>query len=185
MSTRREDQIIKAVITHLSRKPGASLEDIAYHSGISRTTLFRYFPSREKLFQKVILGFDNQIRTQLMPVLDENISAIEMLNKLAEIMIRQFVQFDFLLYEPFVQQDPINQSVIKQVLRLLQRVIERLQQEGIIRKHINIHWAAKTLDMMIRAIGECIHDGDVAINAAPQMLVETFLNGFTKQDQED
>ncbi len=185
MSIKKEDQIIKAVITCLSRKPGASLEDIAYNAEISRTTLFRYFPSREKLFEKVVLELDNRIQTRLMPVLEEDISAIEMLKKFAEIIIHQCVQFDFLLYEPFIQQNPVNQSIIKQALKLFHDMIECLQQEGVIRKHINIYWAAKNLEMMIRAMSECIHDGDVAVNAAPQMLVDTFLNGFAIPVKED
>jgi len=185
MSLKKEDQIIKAVVAYLSINPGSSLEDIAKNIGVSRTTLFRYFPSREKLFEKVILELDGQVRTQLMPVLNEKISAIEMLNKIIEIVIRQNVQFSFLLYEPFIQQDPINQSVIKNALNLLQGVIERLQQEEIIKKNINIHWAAKNLETMIRAMGECLHDGDVAINAAPQMLVDTFLKGFSNPVHED
>ncbi len=178
MSVKKEDQIIKAVIAYLSLNPGSSLEDIAHNAGISRTTLFRYFPSREKLFQKVVLELDDQIQTRLMPVLEEDIPAVERLKKLAEIIIRQCVQFDFLLYEPFIQQDPVNQSIIKQALKLFHDMIECLQQEGVIRKHINIHWAAKNLEMMMRAMSECIHDGDVAINSAPQMLVDTFLRGF-------
>lgn len=185
MPNKKEDQIIKSVITYLSRHPGSPLEDIAQHAGISRTTLFRYFPSRERLFQKIILEFDNQIRTQLTPVLDEDITAIEMLTKIAEMTIRRNVQFNFLLYEPFVQQDPVNQSVIQKALMLWQGVIERLQQEGHISKHINIHWASKALDILVWGMGECIHDGDVAVNAATQMLVETFLNGFSKTNQED
>ena len=179
MPNKKEDQIIKSVIVYLSRNPGSSLEDIAQHTGISRTTLFRYFPSREKLFQKIILELDNQISSQLMPVLNEDISAIEMLTKIAEMTIRRNVQFNFLLYEPYVQQDPVNQSVIQKALKLWQEVIERLQQEGHISKHINIHWASKALDMLVWGMGECIHNGDVAVNAATQMLVENFLNGFT------
>lgn len=184
MSIKKEDHIIKAAIAYLSRNPGVPLEDIAKHAGISRTTLFRYFPSREKLFQKVILEFDKQIRTELMPILDEDIPAIDMMNRIVEIMIRRNVQFNFLLYEPFVQQDPVNQSVINNALNLLRRLIERLQQENIIRKHINIHWASKALDMLIWSMGECIHDGDVAVNAASEMLVDTFLNGLSDTEGE-
>jgi len=178
VSLQKEKQIITATIDCLTRSPGAPLEDIAQHAGISRTTLFRYFPSREKLLQKIILEFDDQIRTQLTPVLDEDISAIDMLNRIIEKTIRQNVQFNFLLYEPFVQQDPVNQSVINNALKLLQRLIERLQQEGHISRHINIHWAAKALHMLIWGMGESVHDGDVAVNAAAQTLVETFLHGF-------
>jgi len=98
MAVKKEDQIIKAAIAYLSRNPGAPLEDIAQHAGISRTTLFRYFPSRERLFQKAVLELDHQIQTRLMPVLEEDITAIEMLKKIAEIIICQCVQFDFLLY---------------------------------------------------------------------------------------
>ncbi len=181
MPSSKEDQITKAAIAYLSRNPGALLEDIAHHAGISRTTLFRYFPSREKLFQKIVLEFDNQIRTQLTPVLDEDIPAIEMLKKITGIMVRQNVQFNFLLYEPFIQQDPVNQSVINNALQLLQRLIKRLQQEGVIKNDINIHWAAKNLDLTVWGMGECVHDGDVAVNAAAQMLVDTFLNGFAEK----
>ncbi len=183
MLPKKEDQIIEATISYLSRNPGGLLEDIALHAGISRTTLFRYFPSREKLIQKVILEFDKQIQTLIMPILDENIPAIEMLNRIIEIMIRRNVQFNFLLYEPFVQQDPINQSVINNALKLLQRLIERLQQEDVISRHININWASKSLDLQVWGMGECVHNGDVAINTAAQMLVDTFLNGFSNLDR--
>lgn len=179
MSNSKEDQIIRAAIDHLSRNPGAPLEDIARHAGISRTTLFRYFPSRAKLFEKIILDFDHHLSNHLKPVLKEKIPALDMLHRITELAIEHNVQFTFLLYEPLAKQDPVVQSVISQAITFFQDLIHRLQQEGIIKEHINIHWAAKSLDMLLWIMGECINDGDVAVNAAPEMLVNTFLNGFS------
>jgi len=179
MSNSKKSQIIRAAIDHLSRNPGAPLEDIARHAGISRTTLFRYFPSRAKLFEKIIIDFDHHLRNHLKPELEKNIPAIDILHRIAEITIQHNVQFTFLLYEPLAKQDPVIQSVISQAITFFHDLIRRLQQEGVLKKHINVQWAAKSLDMLLWMMGECIHDGDVAINAAPQMLVDTFLNGFS------
>lgn len=184
MPTAKKHQILTAVIEYLTRQPGAPLEDIAHHAGISRTTLFRYFPSREQLFQEIIRELETQIRTRMTPVLEEQIPAIDMLHKIVETIIRHNVQFNFLLYEPFIQQDPVNQQVINNGLHMMKRLIGRLQQEGVLRQEINTHWAAKAMQMLLWGMGESVHGGDVAINGAARMLIETFLSGFGDHPRE-
>ncbi|MCF6159465.1 MAG: TetR/AcrR family transcriptional regulator [wastewater metagenome] len=54
VSTR--DKILESSLRLFSRKGylGATTREIAYEAGIAEVTLFRYFPSKEKLFEEVI-----------------------------------------------------------------------------------------------------------------------------------
>ena len=49
--TRSRTAIMEAGIATLLRNPDASMSDIALAAGIGRATLYRHYPTREKLIQ--------------------------------------------------------------------------------------------------------------------------------------
>lgn len=73
---------------------GASVDDIAKHSGVSKATLYSYFPDKQRLFMEVA-------KAECLRQADEAIAAIDMSAPVEEILhsagrqIMQFIVSDF------------------------------------------------------------------------------------------
>ena len=63
-STRR-DEILEAAAGVLARGDGASMEDVAAAAGISRGTIYRYFPNRESLLRALEEAANEEARVRL------------------------------------------------------------------------------------------------------------------------
>jgi AcrR family transcriptional regulator len=90
--------VIDATIDLLPSRPDASMQDIADHSGLARTTVYRHFPNRESLFAAVVDEVMLESREEISEATSSGLGAAETIRRLSDVMIDLGLRFRF-LYE--------------------------------------------------------------------------------------
>lgn len=90
--------VIDASIDLLPHHPDASMQEIADHSGLARTTVYRHFPNRETLFEAVIDEVMWRSREEMSLVTASGLPVAETMIRLSGVMIDLGIHYR-LLYE--------------------------------------------------------------------------------------
>ncbi|BAC12675.1 TetR/AcrR family transcriptional regulator [Oceanobacillus iheyensis] len=116
----KKRQILEAAFTLMNSdtKKNVTMEDIAKYSNVGKTTVFKYFGSKENLMHEVFKHFLKQIATSAKQIMDENKTFEETLSAMSQNKIRFFneINQDFYLYmmEYLTKKDDDGLSVMMQ-----------------------------------------------------------------------
>lgn len=179
MSANTKKRLIQAALTVLAKKPRASMDDIAEAAQVGRATLFRHFRSRKELMRELNLEAERRYEAAVRPILEKDLDARETLKLIVAALIPIGDGFHFLNYEPFHTGDPIIDGVYQRQMQDWKKLVEKLKSEGVIAPDAPTAWAASILEAMIFTTWNSIHDGDIAPNSAPELVVRTFLKGLS------
>ena len=135
---------------------GASMSDVAAAAGIARGTLYRYFPTRQALVERlrdVAIG-DAAARLQASRV--DQVDPLEGLER----TIRAFVDVgDVFVVGARDRRRPGGADFDASIMRPLRALIERGQLAGLIRDDMNAAWLSETLLGLILAGTSATHLG--------------------------
>ena len=143
MKTRDTRTRILEAALHLFSKNGylgATTREIAGRAGVAEITLFRHFPSKEKLFEEVVTGYS--FLPQLKEMLPElkNMEYREALTALAKKFLERLterreliriMQSEMTLYPSKVKK--IYHSLIGEIFSTLASYFKELQKQGTLR----------------------------------------------------
>jgi AcrR family transcriptional regulator len=115
--TARRDEILEAAAEVLASREGASVGDVAVAAGISRGTLYRYFPTRESLFAALEAAADEEARVRLAEANLDRVSVDEGLARATRALVAVGEHFIVLLRE----RRPPEPSFSEPLAALLQR----------------------------------------------------------------
>ena len=164
----RKKQILKAATDLFMENgyQGVNIDVIAEKCGIVRGTVLRYFGSKRELYNQVLLTRGNLASDYLGQICeDESISVNEALDKLADILIKQFT--DTLTYigddirDPEYRQnfDVLRLPIFRETAKSLEKLLLRGNQEGVL--HIdNPKIRAYSTTFAIFGIGEASETPD-------------------------
>jgi AcrR family transcriptional regulator len=184
-------KILDAALKLFSQKGylGATTKEIATEAGVAEVTLFRYFPSKETLFEEVINTYS------FLPKLKEVIKKIEgkpyheALTTIAYnfLELLEFNKDLIRIMHSEMQRYPeqikkIHNNVVESTLRLLSQYFEPLQEQGILRK-FNTELAARAFLGMFFSYfyvkelkgSEIFKKEDV--NQVVEAFIDLFVNG--------
>ena len=116
-SSARRDEILEAAASVLDRSDGASMGDVAVAAGISRGTLYRYFPTRESLLRALEAAADEEARVRLAEANLDRVSVDEGLARATRALVAVGEHFIVLLRE----RRPPEPSFSEPLAALLQR----------------------------------------------------------------
>ncbi len=137
-----KDKILKTGLKLFSKKGylGATTKEIAKEAGIAEITLFRYFPSKEKLFEEVIntysflpalkgllpeikeLSYENG----LCVIANKFLDSLMMRKDLVRIMHSEIHRYTEKIHK-------IYHSIIDEILKTLASYFDEMKKKGIIR----------------------------------------------------
>lgn len=177
MRPKTRQKIIDAALSELARNPAASLDHIATVAEVSRITVFRYFSNREQLMFALNQEVNRVFMEIMEPIISADLPSAAKLEKLVITMIPYGATFRFLLYEPYRTGDPRTERQLQDYLDSLHRLIRALDADGLLGGHVPTWWAARHLDALLWMAWDSIEQGELAVKAAPDIILQTFYHG--------
>ncbi len=161
---------------------GASLSDIARHSGIGRATLYRHFESREKLINAIALdclqAFDQA--TENIDELAE--SGMDAIRLLFTAIVPLGEQAEFLLaLETMALQDAELSALRERQRNEMVELMEFAKSEGSIRRSLPTAWLVNVLDSLLLAAWQMKKQQTVNDETLAAMAFDTWYSGTRKQ----
>ena len=191
MAKNTKKKIIEAALKLFSKKGylGATTKEIAREAKVAEVTLFRYFPSKEALFEEVIntYSFFPKLKAILSEIQDKNY--IEALKIIAQNFLNlleskkdliKIMHSEMQRYPDQIKK--IYENVIDSTVNLLSDYFKSLQKKGILRDFNTEIVARAFLGMFfsyfyVREIKECVSVQKSNIEEIIDVYVSIFANG--------
>ena len=194
MSSTTKEKILESALKLFSQKGylGATTKEIAKEAGIAEVTLFRYFPSKEALFEEVINNYS------FLPKLKEILKKVETRSykEVLKIIASEFLKLleskkDLIrIMHSEMQRYPekikkIYESVIENTFKLLSNYFQKLQKEKIL-KEFNSELAARAFLGMFfsyfyaKEIKEFLNLQKEDVSQVIETYIDIFINGTLK-----
>lgn len=172
--------ILNAAIAILSRRPDASLSDIADHAGVGRATLHRHFESRDDLIRSLALEAIRETDEVCQPVIESAGTAEHMLSGIFEAIIPLGDRYNFLSNYRNVENDQeVRKQTERQVAETLE-LVKALKAENAIAADIPDAWVVAVIDALIYAAWDGVEDGHIARRDAAGLAMRTIMTGLGK-----
>ncbi len=191
MAKNTKKKIIEAALKLFSKKGylGATTKEIAREAKVAEVTLFRYFPSKEALFEEVIntYSFFPKLKAVLSEIQDKDY--IEALKIIAQNFLnlleskKDLIKIMHSEMQRYPEQiKKIYENVIDSTVNLLSDYFKSLQKKGIL-KDFNTEIVARAFLGMffsyfyVREIKECVSVQKSNIKEIIEVYVNIFANG--------
>lgn len=191
MTHATKERILKAALELFSKRGylGATTREIALRARVAELTVFRYFTSKEKLFEEVIntYSFLPRLKELLIEIKDKPyrealiiiaLKFLELLNARKDLI--RIMHSEMQRYPEKIQK--IHDSLINETLKVLAGYFEELQKKGLLRKFTSEYAARAFLGMFfsyfyardIKMLTKYKEDNIMKIIEA---YVDIFMNG--------
>lgn len=176
MSVRLRPSLLDVAAEVLVADPAASLGEVAEAAGIGRTTLHKYYPTRDDLLRAVALRVIEQW--------DEAVAEVEGtpgagLRELAAALVRIGPQLAFLWRTPDFDHVVEVLSRWRAAEQRALSVLLRAQSDGLLDPRTPDWWLLQTFYSLVYVAAESVHSGHLAPRDAPDLVLSTFLNGLS------
>ncbi len=180
MASNTREKILRQAIACIAQNPNASLEDIASAAGVGRATLYRHFKSRNDLNIALKMAAGQRLRDNIDPILNSDLPAVEKLSLIVEKCIPLGASLNVTSYFnlPCKEDDPRVMESYEKHMNQVRQIGSELKDQGVVAPEIPLAWVTASLDSLVFAAWEKIQDGDIAPNAAPGLVLGTFLSGI-------
>ncbi|MDW8135682.1 MAG: TetR/AcrR family transcriptional regulator [Thermodesulfobacterium sp.] len=188
-------KILETALKLFSQKGylGATTKEIASLAGIAEITLFRYFSSKEILFEEVINNFSfyPKLKEILNEIKDKPykealvIIALEFLNLLeSKKELIKIMQCEMERYPDKIQK--IHDTIIYNTIQLLSSYFKTLQERGMLRKFESELGAQAFLGMFFsyfygKEIKKISHFREGEVKRIVEEFVDIFINGTSQK----
>lgn len=169
-----------ATVVFAQRGRHASMADVAEASGVSRSTLYRYFANREALFVALYETALSETIERIRRAGLEGVSIEEGIARLARALVSVGNRYLVLIGEEAL----VGQSTLEQETEApMAALFKRGQAEGLLRADLPVQWLelqfANTVLVALRIAGQR-QTGDEQIAA---VVVDLFLRGAREPDR--
>ena len=134
-----------------------SMDQIAEAAGISKMTIYRYFPSKEELFIETILSLADRIFLNIKEELETIDGTLEKIDFLLNFGIEYSKKYSLALYNDIMENPYILEKIMKEKIRMTKDIfhdiIRRGMERGEIRK-VDEDFVSHMLIILIEGIGK-------------------------------
>ncbi len=132
-----------------------TMQEIAFDLGISKASLYYYFPDKEHLF-KAVVEMEQDVFIQLIDdTLKENYDPIDMLKKFVKIRLDYFKTFfnlSRLRLEEFKMVRPLLSDTLHQLRQKEAEIVELILLQGVERKKFSISNTRETAILFLELL---------------------------------
>lgn len=190
---RNRQAILEAAVRLLVEDPGVSMQRIAEAAGVGRTTVHRFFPSREDLIRAIWAQALEEAEAAMDSARPEEGSIEEALERLARALVPIGERFRFLMQESYYPaqvgessdvEDTFSAEAEERLTVPLRALVERGRRDGAFRLEIPSAWIVSVFWALVFAAWEDIQAGRIAPLDAPRLVKTTVLRGLGSGDSE-
>lgn len=171
------DAILEAAFQTFSKRPGASLAEIADHAGVGRATLHRHFGSREALMAALAQTARDELNDAVDAAVENTVSHTDGLRRALAAIIPLAERQWFLAQEPVLQNPAIEAAYVADQAALC-TAIEEAKAEGTFDPNVPTRWIAETYDSLIFAAWEMVRDDALTADQAADLAWRTLTRGL-------
>lgn len=173
------DAILDAAARVLAASPAATLADVATAAGISRTTLFTRFATRDDLLRALAADALNRIDDALerAGIEDPARDPVVALADLADRMMPLGARLGYLLRERTLDDDDVLDERWRRIDRVLTDAVRRAQAAGRIRADLPAQWVSDAWFWLVAAAWDGIDCGRIAPLDGSRLVLTTLLDG--------
>jgi TetR/AcrR family transcriptional repressor of mexCD-oprJ operon len=147
----RRHGILTSAARVLAAREAAGMADVAAAAGVSRGTLYRYFPNRESLLQALEAEANQEARRRLAEANLEHVPVEEALARAARALVAVGEHFIVLLRERRPPEPGFALTLVA--------LVERGREHGVIRSDLAV---ATLVEAFLALIGVCVRTGRAA-----------------------
>ncbi len=171
-----ERQIIDQAAAILAEGRGHTMNEIAELSGIGRTTLYRYFRTRDDLLAAVKAQAFADAWTAVEASRPDEDDAETALRRVIASLIGVGDRYRVAFTEGMPAKQPKPEHL--ELKNALVGLIERGQREGAFASTLTPDWVLTAMGALTFAAIRKVNEGDLARNHAADTVADTLLNGI-------
>ena len=173
--------LLDAATLVLSKDTGASLAEVASVAGVGRTTLHRYFPTREQLVRALVVDALDRVAEAIADAAPGDGPVTEALQRIADSVIPQGPSLRFLASDPASYSVPDVLRRWYDALEPVAEAVRRGQLDGSIRPELPVPWVVDAFAGAILTAWDSVDEGRLARHDAPRLVLSTVLYGVAEQ----
>ena len=173
----RDDALLTAATQVLLRQPTASLAEVAAATGVSRTTLYSRFPTRQVLLVGLAQAPMDLVEKAYADADLDDADVPASLLRVVERLVPLGERVEFLLRERSLDDEPEIVARYAELDAPLIAFVTRAQRAGALRGDLPARWVVASLNGSVYAAWEAIADGRLAPRDAPRLVLGTVLDG--------
>lgn len=182
MSDRNEQQrksILSRAAEALSARPGLDMATLAEATGVSRATLYRYFPNREELVRALVFQSIEDMDAAAEGIFEGLPSYQDAFRVLIGAIVPLGAAYHFLTREANAFDDPEVKAALHKQETELAEMIEEAKEAGELDRELPTRWIAHHLDAVVWIAWSEVAAGHVARNDAAGLAFRTFWGGVS------
>ena len=172
--------LLDAATLVLSKDAGASLSEVATVAGVGRTTLHRYFKTREDLVRALVVDALDRVAHAIEDADPGRGPVIEALQRVADTVIPLGPSLRFLAAEPAVYEAPDLMRRWYDALEPVADAVRRGQGDGSLRAELPVTWVVDLFAGAILTAWDSVDEGRLARHDAPRLVLSTVLYGVAQ-----
>lgn len=189
MSRSNIDERILDCMEELARQKGfvkTTTDELAAAAGISKRTLYRYYPSKEAVIQAVINRMTGRIESSMLQVLESSIPPPEKLRQSVEVIYRNLRFMDNHAFVELKKYYPRLWTYLDEYrasrIQFWETILHQGVKEGYFRE-VDPRFVLTVLLASVRAVitPDFVYNNSLSLSEAFQRLVDLFLYGINKR----
>lgn len=182
MSDRNAQQrktILSRAAETLCQQPGLDMVGLAEATGVSRATLYRYFPNREQLIRALAFQSIEDMDAAADGIFEGLRSYRDAFRALIDAIVPLGAAYHFLARESNAFEDPDVKAALRRQDAELAGMIEEAKEAGELDRELPTRWIAEHLDAVVWIAWSQVAEGHVARNDAASLAFRTFWGGVS------
>lgn len=173
--------LLDAATVVLSKDNSASLSDVAAVAGVGRTTLHRYFPTREGLIRALVEDALDRVADAIAAAHPDDGPVLDALQRVTDTVVPLGPSLAFLHAEPAAYNAPELMRRWYDALQPVSAAVERGQRDGSIRSDVPAKWIVDAYAGAILTAWDTADEGRIWLQDAPRLIMATVVYGIASQ----
>ena len=134
-----------------------SMDQIAEAAGISKMTIYRYFPSKEELFINTILSLAERMFLNIKEELEKIDGTLEKIDFLLNLSIGYSKKYSLAFYKDITENPYILEKIMKEKIRMTDDIFRNIIKKGIEKgeiREVDEDFISHMLIILVEGIGK-------------------------------
>jgi TetR/AcrR family transcriptional regulator, mexCD-oprJ operon repressor len=157
-----------------------SMAEIAAAAGVSRATLYRYYPTRERLLQALTAAGLASAAAKLAEAGLDTVPVPEAIARLARVVASAGSK-----YAAVVSAFDPDGAVERQIGTMIETLLQRGLDDGTFRGDLTVEELGFVLGQLLQAAGRMAAEHQAGVEKAAALITTVFLHGTANRDAAD